>query len=260
MPVLAKAVRAIEHSVTRGTPERTRFQVVALLAREERARARSDESLTDQQRDVLLKRLDGVATILAQTAAREPSLFMLLSEDSELSEAGRRLKREMQIEGGLEPDQLERPSVAHPDKQVVPPSVVAARLANPFMVPDFSGVQARARTRMLAGWELIEPLLNSFEYATPGAPSSMSLPDSAPGVLLPPDLELMGHQARVLGAAQQGHRTFLLADEPGLGKTAQALLAAQVAGAYPLLCVVPSVVKTNWAREAARWTPVAPAP
>ena len=31
-------------------------------------------------------------------------------------------------------------------------------------------------------------------------------------------------------AAAAGHRTFLLADEPGLGKTAQALLAADAAG------------------------------
>ena len=45
----------------------------------------------------------------------------------------------------------------------------------------------------------------------------------------------MPHQAQVVAAAQDGHRTFLLADEPGLGKTAQALLAAQAAGAYPLL-------------------------
>ena len=57
----------------------------------------------------------------------------------------------------------------------------------------------------------------------------------------------------------QGHRTFLLADEPGLGKTAQALLAAEAANAYPLLVVVPNVVKTNWAREAAIWTPKHPA-
>ncbi len=56
-----------------------------------------------------------------------------------------------------------------------------------------------------------------------------------------------------------GHRTFLLADEPGLGKTAQALLAAEAANAYPLLVVVPNVVKTNWAREAARWVPHRPA-
>ena len=67
--------------------------------------------------------------------------------------------------------------------------------------------------------------------------------------------ELMPHQARLVAAAAAGHRTFLLADEPGLGKTAQALLAAEAANAYPLLVVVPNVVKTNWAREAGLWTP-----
>ena len=65
----------------------------------------------------------------------------------------------------------------------------------------------------------------------------------------------MPHQAQVVAAAAAGHRTFLLADEPGLGKTAQALLAAEAANAYPLLAVVPNVVKTNWAREAGLWTP-----
>jgi SNF2 family DNA or RNA helicase len=65
----------------------------------------------------------------------------------------------------------------------------------------------------------------------------------------------MPHQAQLVAAAAAGHRTFLLADEPGLGKTAEALLAAEVANAYPLLVVVPSVVKTNWVREAGLWTP-----
>ncbi len=65
----------------------------------------------------------------------------------------------------------------------------------------------------------------------------------------------MPHQAQVVAAAADGHRSFLLADEPGLGKTAQALLAAEAAAAYPLLVVVPNVVKTNWAREVDLWTP-----
>ena len=63
----------------------------------------------------------------------------------------------------------------------------------------------------------------------------------------------------MVAAASAGHRAFLLADEPGLGKTAQALLAARSARAYPLLVVVPNVVKTSWAREAAMWTPNHPA-
>ncbi len=39
-------------------------------------------------------------------------------------------------------------------------------------------------------------------------------------------LELMQHQSRFIESVRAGHRTFLLADEPGLGKTAQSLLAA----------------------------------
>jgi len=74
-------------------------------------------------------------------------------------------------------------------------------------------------------------------------------------VPVPAGRELMPHQAQVVAATTRGHRTFLLADEPGLGKTAQALLAAQAANAYPLLVVVPNVVKTNWAHEVGLWTP-----
>jgi superfamily II DNA or RNA helicase len=261
LPVLAKAVREVENRVQRGPMERTKFQVIALLAREERARVRADASVTDAQRDTQLRRLDGIATILAQIAAREPSLFALLGEDAEVSDSARRLKREMQSAGGLTPDpEVERPSPAatppRSERQVVPESVVAAQLANPFLAPDFTVAgQRRHQQWRLAGWELIQPLLSSFENATPGAPSCMDLPERASSARLPPGLELMPHQARLLAAATRGHRTFLLADEPGLGKTAQALLAAQAAGAYPLLCVVPSVVKTSWAREAARWTP-----
>jgi hypothetical protein len=261
LPVLAKAVREVETSVQRGQARPAKFQAIALLAREERTRVKTDVRLNQAQRDAQLKRLDGIATILAQTAAREPSLFTLLGEDAEVSDAARRFKREMQLAGGLEPDPEVRrpqPNALSPRREqpAVPRSVVAAQLANPFLAPDFSAVeQRRHQQRRLDSWELIEPLLSSFENTRPGAPSCMELPEPATSVRLPSGLGLMPHQARVLAAAARGHRTFLLADEPGLGKTAEALLAAQAAGAYPLLCVVPSVVKTNWAREAARWTP-----
>ena len=68
-------------------------------------------------------------------------------------------------------------------------------------------------------------------WLEPGASSCMELPGPTTSVRLPAGLELMPHQARLLAAASGGHRTFLLADEPGLGKTAQALLAAQAAHA-----------------------------
>ena len=81
-------VRDIERAVagrqlTSGT--RARFQASALLARAERAHVRNDEALTPAQRDTQLKRLEGLATILAQIATREPSLFSLLQEDADVS-------------------------------------------------------------------------------------------------------------------------------------------------------------------------------
>src|SRR6185437_6351955 len=126
----------------------------------------------------------------------------------------------------------------------------------PFLTPDFSTPPPpKPQTARLSSWELLGPLLRSFESASAGAPSSMALPPVPSGPNGQTGPALMPHQAQVVAAAAAGHRTFLLADEPGLGKTAQALLAAQAANAYPLLAVVPNVVKTSWAREAEIWTP-----
>jgi SNF2 family DNA or RNA helicase len=261
IPVLAMAVREVERAVASRqltSGQRARFQASALLARAERAHVRNDDSLTQAQRETQLKRLEGLATILAQIATREPSLFALLQEDADVSDATRRLEREMQRQAGIEVEDEPEPepspfSGVGRDRTALPQSVVQAQLANPFLVPDFSQAPPRVHG-YLAGWELIEPLLNSFEQAAPGSPASMELPDARP-VLLPPGLDLMAHQARLVASVADGHRSFLLADEPGLGKTAQALLAAQTAGAFPLLAIVPNVVKTNWAREAQMWTP-----
>jgi superfamily II DNA or RNA helicase len=266
--VLARTVREVEAGVQRGrvTPSvRTKFQAVALLLREERARVRADSALGDARRGEQLKRLDGVAQILATTAVRDSGLLALLAEDAVVSAAARELTRELLREAGIEPAPEEVPPpeplapFAPPERRAVPQSVISRQLANPFLAPDFSAAPVRAsRPRRLAGWELINPLLNSFERAGDGAPACMALP--APTSLRAPgDLQLMPHQGALVAAAAAGHRTFLLADEPGLGKTAQALLAAEAAHAFPLLVVVPNVVKTNWAREAGRWTPNRPA-
>ncbi|WP_183095494.1 DEAD/DEAH box helicase [Nocardioides stalactiti] len=266
IPVLARVVREVESAVARGSAlseVRTKYQVVALLAREERTRVKADESLSDAKRAEELKRLDGIGTILAQTAARDPRLFDLLAEDAEISDSAEDLKRELQRRAGFEvPDPKPEPAV-DPDqvlaeRRAIPQSVIARQLANPFLVPDFdAALPTRKPSGRLATWELLGPLFRSFEDTTPGAPVCMELPepDDVGLIMLPPGRELMAHQARMVEAAAEGHRTFLLADEPGLGKTAQALLAAQVSESYPLLVAVPNVVKTNWAREVEIWTP-----
>ncbi len=262
IPVLANAVRDVELAVQRGrvrSSTRSMFQAVALLVREERTRIQSDDT-TEARRTQQLKRLDGVATVLARTAVRDGSLLALLTDDAELLHETRSLLRELRLAAGIEPPPVAvGPAAAGPpssrvERQVVPQSVVSRQLANPFLEPDFSAAPPVPRPGLLASWELLGPLLRSFENSSGGALSCMTLPEpsswQAPG-----GRELMPHQAQVVAAAAAGHRTFLLADEPGLGKTAEALLAAEAAAAYPLLVVVPNVVKTNWVREAGLWTP-----
>jgi hypothetical protein len=267
IPVLARAVREVEGAAERGKvgpSNRTKFQVIALLMREERAKAKTDADLTDAERTELLKRLDGVATILAKTAARDTSLIALLAEETAVTDSARKLRRDMLIAAGIElsPDELiitKEPTPVAPEaeKQVVPQSVIAHQLSNPFLAPDFSRpVKAKPVTHRLANWELLDPLFRAFEYGSGGTVASMALPHpTAADRKVPAGLQLFNHQAEFVASAREGHRSYLLADEPGLGKTAQALLAAQVSNSYPLLVVVPNVVKMNWAREVQLWTP-----
>lgn len=73
------------------------------------------------------------------------------------------------------------------------------------------------------------------------------------------DADLFPHQragVRYLATAKRA----LLADEPGLGKTAQAIRAlkfldAQGYDVFPAMIVCPNSLKKNWAREFATWWP-----
>lgn len=255
---------AAGHRVTAST--RSTFQAIAMLLREQREEAKT-APMSETQRGVQQKRIEGLAASLVHIAAGEASLLALLGEDAQLLPDTLAAIRQLRIKAGL-PVAKETESAAPPSgetppvraqRQVVPQSAIARTLANPFLAPEYSPIPAgRQRPRLLADWELIRPLLRSFEESTADAPSCMTLPE--PGqVHVSAALELMPHQAQVVAAARGGHRAFLLADEPGLGKTAEALLAAEATGAYPLLVVVPNVVKSSWAREAATWTPEHPA-
>ncbi|MCR2827306.1 SNF2-related protein, partial [Microbacterium sp. zg.Y909] len=272
IPILARKVREVEAKSQRGKlgpTNRSKFQVIAFLVREERARVKADTDVTDATRAELLKRLDGVATILAKTAARDTSLIQLLEVDQATSPVAKRMRRDWLLESGAElpPDELiitDRVPVAAPvvpaavsSRQVFPPQIEARREANPFLPPDLSRKpHADTPRRRLDGWELMGPLYKAFETGAGGTAASMDLPPMPEfDRLSPKGLEIMPHQSRFLEAVRHGHRSFLLADEPGLGKTAESVLAASVADAYPLLVVVPNVVKMNWAREVHRWTP-----
>jgi len=264
--VLADAARSTELAVAQNrvtAATRVRFQAVALLVRELREQVKTQDQ-SESQRNTQLTRIDGIATVLARAAARDASLLGLLSEDAALLPGAGSVMAELRQAAGMpappEPEKSEvEPVAPGVERRVVPQSVIARQLSNPFLAPDYSSAAPRpkARPRVLANWELLGPLLKSFEQAGSGVSSCMPLPPPTflAGLAGP---ALMPHQAQVVAAAADGHRTFLLADEPGLGKTAQALLSAQAADAYPLLVVVPNVVKTSWAREAQMWTPTHP--
>ncbi|NHI16425.1 DEAD/DEAH box helicase [Microbacterium excoecariae] len=273
IPILARKVREVEAKAQRnklGPTNRVKFQVIAFLVREERARVKADESVGDQARAELLKRLDGVATILAKTAARDTSLIQLLEVDQATSPVARRMRRDWLLDAGVELAAEElviddaKPAAPEPvvpavaSERAVRPVQVDARIeSNPFLAPDFARYSPRPNPRRrLDDWELMGPLYKSFAQGAGGGSASMTLPELPEfDRLSPRGLEVMPHQSRFLEAVREGHRSFLLADEPGLGKTAQSVLAASVANAYPLLVVVPNVVKMNWAREVERWTP-----
>lgn len=273
IPILARKVREVEAKAQKnklGPTNRVKFQVIAFLVREERARVKEDEALSDSSRAELLKRLDGVATILAKTAARDTSLIQLLEADQATTPVARRMRRDWLLDAGVDlpPEELviddapaatSAPAVpAVATERAVRPVQVDARIeSNPFLAPDAARVrEAHQPRRQLDSWELMGPLYKSFAQGAGGGSATMPLPEVPEfDRLSPRGLEVMKHQSRFLESVREGHRRFLLADEPGLGKTAQSVLAASVANAYPLLVVVPNVVKMNWAREVERWTP-----
>jgi len=66
--------------------------------------------------------------------------------------------------------------------------------------------------------------------------------------------ELMPFQAAGVRYALRRRRAFI-ADEQGLGKTVQALVAMECEEAYPAIVICPASLKLNWEREANKWLP-----
>ena len=149
IPVLARAVREVESAVQRGRvmpSVRTKFQVVALLVREERARVqrRHDQHRGPARRAAQAARRhrhdpgqDRRPRHLAARAARRGR--------RRLRRGPRPQARHAASAAGLEPAPEERRARREPaavsaatERRVVPQSVVSRQLANPFLAPDFS--------------------------------------------------------------------------------------------------------------------------
>src|SRR5690625_2984474 len=185
IPLLARRVREVEARASRGKlgpTNRTRFQVIAMLVRDERARVQADDTLSTPARNELLKRLDGIATILARTATRDPSVLLLLDPEARPSRAAQEMRNEWLESVGIEPTEeqkrirnnIPRPVVAAgvAEKQVRPPSVERRLRAAAFHPPVFRSNGADL-TGTLTGWELMDPLYRAFEEGAGGGSATM---------------------------------------------------------------------------------------
>ena len=112
IPVLSRTARRVEAAAYRGKVrpnDRTAYQVVALLVREERARVKADTTTSEAERAALLTRLDGIATTLAKTAVRDTTLLALLAEGAVVSPSAMDLKNDLLRAAGREPEPEEEP-------------------------------------------------------------------------------------------------------------------------------------------------------
>ncbi len=148
--VLADAVRRVINNVEGGKVTATTlatFQAVAMLVRELRAEAKAIPS--ERARNAQMRRVEGVAESLARTAARNASLLKLLTDDATLVPGTKDKIAELRAKAGMTPSEVPpEPApapVAEPvrqERQVVPQSVIARQLANPFLAPDFTTAPA----------------------------------------------------------------------------------------------------------------------
>ena len=184
--VLARTVREVEAAAQRGrvTPAvRTKFQAVALLLREERARVRADgrqrqpsgraAQAPGRHRDH--PREDRRPGRRAAGAARRGRRRLRRGPVAQAGDAaGRRHRAGARGDrAGRRPRPLPpRPSGGSCRSRWSPGSWPTP--SSPPTSPPSR--QRTSRPRRLAGWELLGPLLSSFERAGGGAPACMALP------------------------------------------------------------------------------------
>ena len=143
---------------------------------------------------------------------RDSSLLALLAQDAVVSDAARSLRRAMLISAGMQPGPEDIITTSEPAAAARRRVGSCRRRSSPGRWPTHSwpptqGRSARGefRSGRLAGWELIGPVLTSFEQAAGEGQACMTLPEAS-WRRAPHGLELMAHQAQLVTAAERGHR------------------------------------------------------
>ncbi len=94
-----------------------------------------------------------------------------------------------------------------------------------------------------------------FQEDRPGVPERDYTIPPLPelNVDIPLKMKLFPYQAKGVAYALQKKR-LIIGDQPGLGKTAQAIATVAASNAFPCLVICPASLKLNWQREWHMWT------
>ena len=104
--------------------------------------------------------------------------------------------------------------------------------------------------KKMANWAVEKSICSRVQYRiTERVFNDYTIP-SLPQLTVPHGLKLEPYEYQKEGIAYAlKHKRCIFGDQPGLGKTLQAIGAVTIAKAYPCLVVCPAALKINWQRE-----------
>lgn len=111
-------------------------------------------------------------------------------------------------------------------------------------------LQDKEYVRMMADWAVQTRICSRVQHkVTTREYNDYTIPD-LPKLTVPHGLLLEPYEYQKEGIAYAlQHKRCIFGDQPGLGKTLQAIGTVTIAKAYPCLVICPAALKINWQRE-----------
>lgn len=104
--------------------------------------------------------------------------------------------------------------------------------------------------RLMADWAVKRSLCDNVQWATDEEPVESYEVLPMPKLEVPHNMTLEPYEYQKEGIAYAlQKKRCIMGDEPGLGKTAQAIGTMTASGAFPALVICPASLKVNWQRE-----------
>lgn len=108
--------------------------------------------------------------------------------------------------------------------------------------------------RIMAQWAKEKNLVRQVRWMKDDEPVESYEPLPMPQLTVPHNLLIAPYEYQKEGIAYAlAKKRCIMGDEPGLGKTAQAIGTLTASGAFPALVICPASLKVNWQREFKRF-------